>query len=112
MVDTNCDPNKVEFSIPSNDDATKSISIITNYIVAAIAEGLQERQAEKDEEPAETDDSDNGAIKFEVGSEEDKERRRRSGAGPGDRVRGTNQPKRRVPGPGAGGRRPGGPGGR
>ena len=112
MVDTNCDPNKVEFSIPSNDDATKSIAIVTNYIVAAIAEGLQERQAEKDEEPAESEDSDNQAIKFEVGSEEDKERRRRTGGGPGDRVRGTSPTKRRVPGPGAGGRRPGGPGGR
>ena len=112
MVDTNCDPNKVEFSIPSNDDATKSIAIVTNYIVAAIAEGLQERQAEKDEEPAESEDSDNQEIKFEVGSEEDKERRRRTGGGPGDRVRGASPTKRRVPGPGAGGRRPGGPGSR
>src|SRR6195952_4927076 len=38
MVDTNCDPNKVEFSIPANDDATKSIAIITNYVASAIAE--------------------------------------------------------------------------
>ena len=113
MVDTNCDPNKVEFAIPSNDDATKSIAIVTNYIVAAIAEGLQERQAEKDEEPAETEDTENVAARFEVGSDEDKERRRRSGAsgGSGDRVRGTTQPKRRIPGPGAGGRRPAGSGG-
>ncbi|MFM2327875.1 MAG: ribosomal protein, partial [Bacteroidota bacterium] len=44
MVDTNCDPNKVDFAIPANDDATKSISIIVNYLTAAIAEGLQERQ--------------------------------------------------------------------
>ena len=43
MVDTNSDPNKVDFAIPANDDATKSIAIITNYIVAAIAEGLAER---------------------------------------------------------------------
>jgi small subunit ribosomal protein S2 len=50
MVDTNCDPNKVEFSIPANDDATKSIAIITNYITAAIAEGLAERQASKDDD--------------------------------------------------------------
>jgi small subunit ribosomal protein S2 len=50
MVDTNSDPNKVDFAIPSNDDATKSIAIITNYIVAAIAEGLAERQASKEEE--------------------------------------------------------------
>ena len=50
MVDTNCDPNKVDFSIPANDDATKSIAIITNYITAAIAEGLAERQASKEDE--------------------------------------------------------------
>jgi small subunit ribosomal protein S2 len=54
MVDTNCDPNKVDFAIPSNDDATKSIAIITQYVTAAIAEGLAERQAAKDEE---TDDN-------------------------------------------------------
>src|ERR1700742_3399743 len=50
VVDTNCDPNKVDFAIPANDDATKSIAIITQYITAAIAEGLAERQASKDEE--------------------------------------------------------------
>src|ERR1700712_1413728 len=48
MVDTNCDPNKIDFAIPANDDATKSISIIVNYLTAAIAEGLQERQNDKD----------------------------------------------------------------
>ncbi len=50
MVDTNSDPNKVDFAIPSNDDATKSIAIIVNYIAAAIAEGLTERQAAKDDD--------------------------------------------------------------
>lgn len=54
MVDTNSDPNKVDFAIPANDDATKSIAIITNYITAAIIEGLQERETEKDK----MDDSD------------------------------------------------------
>src|ERR1043165_832264 len=83
MVDTNCDPNKVEFSIPANDDATKSIAIVTNYIVAAIADGLAERQAQKDDEVEETDDSESNKIKFEVGSEEERERRRRGGEGPG-----------------------------
>ena len=58
MVDTNCDPNKVDFSIPANDDATKSIAIITNYITAAIAEGLAERQASKDDE-GEVEDGNN-----------------------------------------------------
>ena len=119
MVDTNCDPNKVEFSIPANDDATKSIAIVTNYIVAAIAEGLAERQAAKDDDPAETqDDNENKAAKFEVGSDEDKERRRR-GQGGGDRGRGPGGPgsggpqrRRTTGGPGGGGNRPGGPGGR
>jgi small subunit ribosomal protein S2 len=108
MVDTNCDPNKVEFSIPSNDDATKSIAIITNYITAAIAEGLAERQAEKDEDTEETEDTDNKGMKFEVGTEEERERRR--GAPDSGRVRGAGQPKRRIPGPGGGGRRPAGSG--
>src|SRR4051812_24838 len=57
MVDTNCDPNKVDFAIPSNDDATKSIAIIVGYVTAAIADGLAERQAAKDEDTDEqTDD--------------------------------------------------------
>ena len=119
MVDTNCDPNKVEFSIPANDDATKSIAIITNYIVAAIAEGLAERQAQKDDEPAETqDDNENKAAKFEMGSDEERERRRRGqgggerGRGPGGPGSGGPQRRRTTGGPGGGGNRPGGPGGR
>jgi len=59
MVDTNCDPNKVDFAVPSNDDATKSIAIIVNYLTAAIAEGLQERLASKDEDATEGDDGNN-----------------------------------------------------
>ncbi|HRP88738.1 MAG TPA: 30S ribosomal protein S2 [Edaphocola sp.] len=50
MVDTNSDPNKVDFAIPSNDDATKSIAIITNYLTAAIMEGLEERAQSKESE--------------------------------------------------------------
>jgi SSU ribosomal protein S2P len=56
MVDTNSDPNKVDFPIPANDDATKSIAIITNYITAAILEGLQEREAEKDKMSSEEEE--------------------------------------------------------
>jgi small subunit ribosomal protein S2 len=57
LVDTNCDPNKVDFAIPANDDATKSITVLVNYITAAIAEGLAERQAAKEDETEEmTDD--------------------------------------------------------
>ncbi len=57
LVDTNCDPNKVDFPIPANDDATKSITILVNYITNAIAEGLAERQAAKEDDVEEmTDD--------------------------------------------------------
>ena len=114
MVDTNCDPNKVEFAIPANDDATKSIAIVTNYIVAAIAEGLAERQAEKDEDHEETEERDPNDIKFTVDNDEDKERRRGSGGPAGGKGRGAAGPqKRRVTGPGGGGGgRVGGPGGR
>ncbi len=109
MVDTNCDPNKVEFSIPANDDATKSIAIITNYIVAAIAEGLAERQAEKEEESEEAEESNTRAIKFDEGADDDKERRRGSGGPAGGKGRGAaGAQKRRVAGTGQGNRGPGG----
>src|SRR5690606_27099862 len=48
MVDTTSDPGKVDFAIPSNDDATKSIAIITAYLTAAIIEGLEERAHDKE----------------------------------------------------------------
>ncbi len=91
MVDTNCDPNKVDWAIPSNDDATKSIAIITNYITAAIAEGLAERQAAKDEEVEEVDnENEKKAARLQAEAEAEAAR--------GGKVRGGNQPKRRVPG--------------
>ena len=49
MVDTNADPNLVDYPIPANDDSSKSISYITNYITNAIKEGLAERGKEKEE---------------------------------------------------------------
>ncbi|HLP19182.1 MAG TPA: 30S ribosomal protein S2 [Chitinophagales bacterium] len=48
IVDTNSDPTKVDFAIPGNDDAAKSIMILTNYIADAIAEGLAERSASQE----------------------------------------------------------------
>jgi small subunit ribosomal protein S2 len=112
MVDTNSDPNKVDFAIPANDDATKSIAIITNYIAAAIAEGLAERQASKDDEVEETDnESEKKAARLLAEAEAE--------GGRGGRGRGNNNnagggapgaggpPKRRVPNS----RRPAGGGG-
>ncbi|HHJ50972.1 MAG TPA: 30S ribosomal protein S2, partial [Phaeodactylibacter sp.] len=50
----NADPNKVDYPIPANDDATKSIRTITNFMVEAIREGLAEREKHKAEKEAET----------------------------------------------------------
>lgn len=53
MVDTNSDPTLVDFPVPSNDDASKAIAYITNYLVEAIQEGLNERAAAKGAEKEE-----------------------------------------------------------
>jgi small subunit ribosomal protein S2 len=55
MVDTNSDPSDIEFPIPANDDASKSISLIIGLLCDAIEEGLNERKLEKDKEPATKD---------------------------------------------------------
>lgn len=49
MVDTNSDPNQVDFPVPANDDASKSISLIMDVMVKAIEEGMMERKSEKEE---------------------------------------------------------------
>ncbi|WP_277099187.1 30S ribosomal protein S2 [Coprobacter secundus] len=54
MVDTNSDPSNIDYVIPANDDATKSIEVILNAVCGAMQEGLEERKAEKiDTEAAE-----------------------------------------------------------
>ena len=53
VVDTNSNPDCVDFAIPANDDAPKSIDIILDTVVAAIAEGLEERKVEKVDAPEE-----------------------------------------------------------
>ena len=52
IVDTNTNPNNIDFVIPANDDATKSIEVIVDACCSAIAEGLEERKAEKVETEA------------------------------------------------------------
>jgi small subunit ribosomal protein S2 len=47
IVDTNSDPTNVDYVIPANDDATKSVEVILDACCAAMAEGLEERKAEK-----------------------------------------------------------------
>ena len=113
MVDTNGDPNKVDFAVPSNDDATKSVAIITNYIAAAIAEGLAERQAAKDDDV--DSDVDNEAEKRAARLQAEAEAEAgRGGRGRGNATQGGpggpgGPQKRRVPGGAS--RRPQGGGG-
>ena len=122
IVDTNCDPNKVDFAIPGNDDATKSISIMVNYLTAAIAEGLAERQAAKDEDVDDTvdDEKERRAARMEAEAQAEAARGRggRGGGrggntggagGPGGQGQGGGQRRRTTGGPGQGGGR--GPGG-
>lgn len=88
MVDTNSDPNSVDFSIPANDDATKSIAVITNYLTNAIIEGLQERAHDKEAQEAEEheDDIQDNMRKLEI-SEDDEIDQEAKGAKKGTRRR-------------------------
>ena len=63
MVDTNTDPNKVDFGIPSNDDASKSIEIILKKVTESIKEGLQQRDKEKAENEAKKEKGDESENK-------------------------------------------------
>ena len=105
VVDTNGDPNKVDFAIPANDDATKSIAIVVNYITAAIEEGLAERQAAKDEDVEDnfTDENEKQAAKMQAEAEAEAGR----GRG-GNRGGGQGGQRRRSTG-GGGGQRSGAP---
>ena len=55
MVDTCCDPTDIDYVIPANDDATKSIALILDTVCAAIAEGAEERKLEKENEAVEAE---------------------------------------------------------
>ena len=59
MVDTNCDPRDIDYVIPSNDDASKSISKILDLVTSAVSDGLSQRKIEKEE----ADEKD--AVKME-----------------------------------------------
>ena len=62
MVDTNSDPNLIDFPIPANDDATKSIELIVDVMIQAINEGLEERKSDKERgEAVEEEGAEEGA---------------------------------------------------
>ncbi len=101
ITDTNCDPDVINFPIPGNDDAIRSIKLVTARIADACIEGVQKRR----DVPG---GDHRGSREVEMSPRErDRERgRERGGGGPGGRG-----PGGRGPG-GPGGRGPGGPGGR
>ncbi|MCQ2360165.1 MAG: 30S ribosomal protein S2 [Paludibacteraceae bacterium] len=75
IIDTNANPNDVDYVIPANDDASKSIEIILGAVCAAIQEGLQERKLEKEAEAA------------DAASEEQPKAEKKGGAGKSGRAR-------------------------
>ena len=112
ITDTNTDPTEVDFAIPANDDATKSIALIVDTMVKAIEEGLAERKQDKEmekekESETETPVGEEGTEKvFAIGEDEDTEvvasakpksnlRPRKAGPGGGKPAGGPGGPKRK-----------------
>ena len=79
IVDTNSDPNEVDFVIPANDDASKSIEVILDAVIGAMAEGLEERKVER------------------VDAEEKEEGAEAPAAGKRRRMRRNEEPKAEAP---------------
>ena len=99
MVDTNCDPDVVDFAIPANDDASKSVALIVDYVCQAIEEGMQERKMDKDSKVAEQEETENDRLATELlddevteGKEENKIRKVKAVADDNE----TKRPRRQV----------------
>ncbi|WP_369048002.1 30S ribosomal protein S2 [Tenacibaculum sp. UWU-22] len=69
MVDTNSDPRPIDFVIPSNDDASKSINKVLEYVAASISEGLSERKADKEKAKTEKETAKKAAKETEGNTE-------------------------------------------
>lgn len=80
IVDTNSNPNEVDFPIPANDDASKSIQLIVSTMIQAIQEGLAERKLDKDkmeeEERENEDDNDDNDLDSNIDLDEDDEEKK------------------------------------
>jgi len=73
MVDTNSDPNLVDFPIPANDDASKSISLILEIVCKALQEGLDERKLEREKEGDAGEKKGRKGEKFEDSDDADED---------------------------------------
>ncbi|MDP4164295.1 MAG: 30S ribosomal protein S2 [Bacteroidota bacterium] len=103
IVDTNSNPNLVDFPIPANDDASKSISLIISKMIEAIDEGLIERKIDKDkrgdEEREETDNTGEGRS-YDIEDEEDPELKRLAKLKAAEEGDGMKRPRKPVAGRG------------
>jgi small subunit ribosomal protein S2 len=77
IVDTNSNPNMVDFAIPANDDSTKSISLIMQVICQAVQEGLSERKVEKDKDEEAREESDAQVAVVDGNADGDRKNSRR-----------------------------------
>ncbi|PKO98266.1 MAG: 30S ribosomal protein S2 [Bacteroidetes bacterium HGW-Bacteroidetes-9] len=73
IVDTNSDPNIVDFPIPANDDASKSISLIISKMVQAIEEGLTERKIDRDKRADDDREEGTTGSRFDIDDDDDDE---------------------------------------
>ncbi len=78
IVDTNSNPNAVDYAIPANDDATKSIQVILDVIGKAVIEGLSERKTDKDKDSEETTEEVTAKAEKSAEPSEDGKRKRRT----------------------------------
>ena len=102
MTDTNTDPNLIDFPIPANDDASKSIDLIVKLMVQAVEEGLQERKMDKDarasEEEEDYDSADSRrSFDDDMDDEEGSDSRKRGAEGPG-KLKGKDEGEGRMEG--------------
>ncbi|MEY4109941.1 MAG: ribosomal protein [Bacteroidota bacterium] len=82
IVDTNSNPNLVDFPIPGNDDASKSVDLIIRTVSQAIQEGLAERKIDKDKDEAAEDGDDDSTASAEVAEVEETEEKTARKRGP------------------------------
>ena len=73
MVDTNSDPRNIDYIIPSNDDASKSIESIIGYVTDAIKEGLSERKGAKEEEEKAEEEEERKTVATAIDEDDDED---------------------------------------
>jgi small subunit ribosomal protein S2 len=85
IVDTNSNPNIIDFPIPGNDDASKSISLIIRAMTEAIEEGMNERKLSKDKAHDDKDSDDDDDVNNGPNFDDEEEEGSKKGAGPGSK---------------------------